>query len=88
MAKRTIKTKRKFYNVVVQPTLLYGYECRTVKKEHERKIEVVEMRLIWWTYGKTLMDKFPKLTIHKFVGSDVGHRKLKEKKVEMVWTCS
>lgn len=52
MAKRTLcdrkvstRAKGKLYMAVVRSTLLYGAETWPLKRAHERKLEVVEMRM-------------------------------------------
>ena len=53
------KLKGKFYRVAIRSALLYGSECWPIKKEHERKLEVTEMRMLRWMCGRTLLDRIP-----------------------------
>ena len=55
--KFSIRLKGKFYRVAIRPTLLYGTECWPVKKIHEQKMEVEEMKMLRWMCGNTIMDK-------------------------------
>ena len=41
--KMNVKIKGKVYRTVVRPALMYGTE--TLKKAHEKKLDVTEMRL-------------------------------------------
>ncbi|XP_063627476.1 uncharacterized protein LOC134798981 [Cydia splendana] len=52
-----IKTKGKVYKTAVRPVLLYGSECWTVKKTHEQKAHVNEMKMLRWAGGVTRMDR-------------------------------
>ena len=56
---RTInmKTNMKVYRTVVRPALMYGAETRALKKAHEKKLEVVQMRMLRWMCGGTKLDK-------------------------------
>ena len=55
--KINMKTKMKVYRTVVRPALMYGAETRALKKAHENKLEVVEMRMLRWMCGVTKLDK-------------------------------
>ena len=67
-AKIPIKLKGKFYRTAVRPTILYGTECWTVKSQHENKVGVAEMRMLWWMCGKTRQDKIRNGAIRERVG--------------------
>ena len=51
------RLKGKFYRVAIRLTLLYGTECWPVKKVFEQRMEVTEMCILRWMYGKSMMDK-------------------------------
>ena len=55
---RLLRLKGKFYRVAIRPALLYGTKCWPVKKIYEQKIKVVEMKILRWMSGNTIMDKF------------------------------
>ena len=40
------KVKGKFYQTATKPTMLYGRECLALKKQHEHKMQVAEMRML------------------------------------------
>ncbi|XP_070054033.1 uncharacterized protein [Nicotiana tomentosiformis] len=51
------KHKGKFYKVVVRPTMLYVAEFWPIKIVHVQKIKVVEMRILRWMCGHTMLDR-------------------------------
>ena len=54
--KVTIKRKDKVYKTVIKPTITYGAECWVVRKKHENRLNVSEMRMLRWIRGKTRKD--------------------------------
>ena len=40
------KIKGKFYRTAIRSAMLYGRECWALKKKHEQKLEVAEMRML------------------------------------------
>ena len=42
---------------VVRPAMMYGAETWAVKKAHEKKLDVAEMRMSRWMSGVTNMDR-------------------------------
>ncbi len=51
------KIKGKVYRAVVRPALMYRAETWALKKAHERKLEVADMRMVRWLCGVTRLDK-------------------------------
>ena len=51
------KIKGKVYRTVVRPALMYGAETWALKKAHEKKLEVAEMRMLRWMCEVTKLDK-------------------------------
>ena len=47
-----VKIKGKMYRTVVRPALMYGAETWALKKAHENKLEVAEMRTLRWMCGE------------------------------------
>ncbi|XP_071714840.1 uncharacterized protein [Rutidosis leptorrhynchoides] len=43
-----LKLNGKFFKVVIRSTMFYGSECWPMTKAQERKMEVVEMRMLRW----------------------------------------
>ena len=54
-----VTTKGKVYRTVirVRPALMYGAEPWALKKAHQNKLEVAEMRMLRWTCGVTKLAK-------------------------------
>ena len=63
-----IRLKGKFYRVFIRPALLYETECWPVKKFHEQKMEVVEMRMLRWMCGNTIIDRIKNQEFREKVG--------------------
>nr|GEV03995.1 hypothetical protein [Tanacetum cinerariifolium] len=51
-----LNLKRKFYRVAIRPAMLYESECWPLTKVQANRMEVVEMRMLRWTCGKTILD--------------------------------
>ncbi|GJZ37940.1 hypothetical protein Tco_0584131 [Tanacetum coccineum] len=51
--------KAKFYRVGIRPSMLYGSECWPITKALANRMEVVELRMLRWTCGKTMLDMIP-----------------------------
>ncbi|GKE99463.1 hypothetical protein Tco_0022814 [Tanacetum coccineum] len=63
--------------VATRPTMLYGSECWPLTKVQANRIKVAEMRMLMWTYGKTILDMLPN-----------GYRQQDERRtIEMVRAC-
>ena len=45
------------YRTVVRSALMYGVESWALKKAHQNKLEVAEMRMLRWMCGVTKLDK-------------------------------
>ncbi|GKD52409.1 hypothetical protein Tco_1281385 [Tanacetum coccineum] len=54
-----LKIKGKFYRVAIRLAMLYGLECWPIMKALANKVEVAELRMLRWTYGKTMVDMIP-----------------------------
>ena len=51
------RLKGEFYRIVIRPTMTYGAECWSIKKQHVYKMDVMEMRMVRWMFGKIKKDK-------------------------------
>lgn len=51
-----LKPQGKYYRVAVRLMMYYGVECSAANKVHERKMEVVEMRMLRWNCGRTTLN--------------------------------
>nr|GEW39174.1 hypothetical protein [Tanacetum cinerariifolium] len=45
--------------VEIRPAILYRSECWPITKALANRIEVAELRMLRWTYGKTMLDMIP-----------------------------
>ncbi|KAE8722033.1 Phosphoenolpyruvate/phosphate translocator 2 isoform 2 [Hibiscus syriacus] len=73
-----LKLKGKFYRMAIRPALLYGSECWATKKDHVRRIEASEMRMLRWTCGRTLWDMTTNSAIRMSLGVVPVSEKLRE----------
>ncbi|KAE8730672.1 Detected protein of confused Function [Hibiscus syriacus] len=73
-----LKLKGKFYRMAIRPALLYGSECWATKKDHVRRIEAAEMRMLRWTCGKTMRDMTTNSAIRMSLGVVSVSEKLRE----------
>ncbi|KAE8662040.1 hypothetical protein F3Y22_tig00113721pilonHSYRG00141 [Hibiscus syriacus] len=76
-----LKLKEKFYRMTIRPALLYGSECWAIKKDHVRRIEVAEMRMLRWTCGRTLWDMITNSTIRMSLRVVSASEKLRERRL-------
>ena len=51
-----LELKGKFYRTTIIPSLQYELKCWAFRKDHSRKIEVAEMRILRLMSGHTLRD--------------------------------
>ncbi|KAE8728970.1 Detected protein of unknown function [Hibiscus syriacus] len=73
-----LKLKGKFYRMAIRPTLLYRSECWAIKKDHVRRMEAAEMRMLRWACGRTLWDMIPNSAIRMSLGAVPVSEKLRE----------
>ena len=76
------RVKGKVYNTVVRPAMLYGAETWSVKKAHERKLNLVEMRMLRWMCGISKVDRVRNERIREIakvrdISAKVQERRLK-----------
>ena len=55
--KNKSESQGEVYKTVVRPAMMYGAETWAVKKVHEKKLDVAEMRMLRWMSGVTKMDR-------------------------------
>ena len=53
----SLRVKGKLYEAVVRPAMMYGAEKWTVKKVQEKKLDIVEMRMLRLMIGVTKQDR-------------------------------
>ena len=52
-----LRVKGKLYKTVVTPAMMYGADTWAVKKAHEKKLDVAEMRMLRWMSGVIKLDR-------------------------------
>lgn len=68
-----MKLKGRFYGSVVRSVMLYGAECWAVKKGHEKKLQVAEMRMLRLMCGVTRRDRIRNTQVRGSLGvEDIG----------------
>ena len=53
----SLRVKGKVYKTVVRPAMMYSADTWAVKKAQEKKLDVVEMRMLRWMSGVTRLDR-------------------------------
>ncbi|KAI0497081.1 hypothetical protein KFK09_023409 [Dendrobium nobile] len=76
-----LKLKKKFYKMVVRPAMLYGAECWPLKKKHNTKLSVAEMRMLRWMSSFTLRDRIRNEHIREKVGVAPVEDKIRESRL-------
>ena len=76
-----LRLKEKFYKMVIRSTMLYGTKCWAIKKQHVRKINVTEMRMLRWMCGKIWRDKIRNERIHKMIEVASIEEKMRENRL-------
>ncbi|XP_050547610.1 uncharacterized protein LOC126909235 [Daktulosphaira vitifoliae] len=49
--------KDKFYKAVVKPVMMYGLKCWAVDKIVNKRMSVIEIRMLRWMSGRTREDR-------------------------------
>ena len=52
------RTKVKVYMTVVRPAIMYGLEVMALTKRQEAGLEVAELKMLSFSMGTTVMDRF------------------------------
>ena len=61
--------------------MLYGSECWTLKRKHEHKMDVAEMRMLKWICGHTIKDRIYNDHIRERVGVTLIAEKMVESRL-------
>jgi len=72
------RLKGRVYRMVIRPALLYGPECRPIKKTQGQRLMVAEMRMIRWMCDFTRLDRIRSVGIRDRVGVAPLEEKLRE----------
>ncbi|XP_068084653.1 uncharacterized protein, partial [Anabrus simplex] len=70
--------KSKIYRTVIRPVALYGIECWPATKEVERRLSVMETKMLRWTAGITRLDHISNDNIRKRFGVAPIQKKMQE----------
>ncbi|VDO18658.1 unnamed protein product [Heligmosomoides polygyrus] len=62
------RLKSKIYRAVVRPVAIYGAECWPVTKEIEKRLSVMETKMLRWTAGVTRLDRVRNESIRQRFG--------------------
>ncbi|KIH46962.1 hypothetical protein ANCDUO_22982, partial [Ancylostoma duodenale] len=63
------RVKSKIYRTVARPVALNGAECWPITKEMERRISVMDMRMLQWMAGLTQLDRIRNQDIRQRYGA-------------------
>ena len=75
------RLKGKVFKTVVRPAMTYGTETWAIKKSHERRMDIAEMKMLRWAQGVTRWDKIRNEEIQKRMKVTEIHRKIQEKRL-------
>ena len=75
------RLKSKFYRVAIRPALLYVTECWPVKKVFEQRMKVIEMRMLRWMCGNTMMDRIRNQEFREKLGVAPLYAKMRENRL-------
>lgn len=76
-----LEIKGKVYKSVVRPSLLYGSETWSLRKDQEKRIDVNEMRMLRFSCGVTKKDRVENRYIRGSIKVTEASKKLKENKL-------
>ena len=81
-----VKMKGNVYKMIVRPAMVCGAETSAVKKAHEKKMEVAEMKMLRWMCSVTSWDKIRNEKIRGITKVGEISKKARTQDV-MVWAC-
>lgn len=53
----TFEVEKKIYKTIIRPSMFYGSECWTIMKQHVKKVNVAEMRMLRLMDDNTLNER-------------------------------
>ena len=77
--------KGKVYRMVIGLAVLHRSECWPIKKTRVQRLMVIEMRMIGWMYGCTIMDRICNGEIRDLVKVALTEDKMRE--IRFRWFC-
>lgn len=75
------RLKSKIYRTVVRPVALYGTECWPITKEVERRLGVMETKMLRWSGGLTRLDRVRNEDVRERFGVAPISDKLRENRL-------
>ncbi|KAI5746693.1 hypothetical protein M8J77_006372 [Diaphorina citri] len=78
----SVKMKGKIHKTVVRPAMMYGAETWALKKVHEKRLEVAEMRMLRWSCGVTRMDRIRNEVIRDKIKVTEVTKKIQERRLQ------
>ena len=75
------RLKGMIFKTVVRPAMTYGTETWAIKKSHERRMDIAEIKMLRWAQGVTRWDKIRNEEIQKRMRVTEIHRKIQEKRL-------
>ncbi|GJY57155.1 hypothetical protein Tco_0456270 [Tanacetum coccineum] len=73
-----LKLKGKSYGAAIRPAVLYGLVCWPITKAQANMVEVAELTMLRWTYGKTMFDMIPNEVFRAELNVDTIIDKIRE----------
>ena len=80
--KMSLRIKGKVYKSVVRPAMMYGAETWALKKIHEKRLEVAEMRMLRWSCGVTRLDRIRNEVIRNKIKVTEVSKKIQERRLQ------
>ncbi|KAI5715312.1 hypothetical protein M8J77_013954 [Diaphorina citri] len=77
----SLRMKSKIYKTVVRPAMMYGSETWPMKKAHEHRLEVAEMRMLRWSCGVTRLDRIRNEVIRNKIKVTEISKKIQESRL-------
>ncbi|KAL1450354.1 hypothetical protein WDU94_002728 [Cyamophila willieti] len=68
--------------VKVRPAMMYGAETWAMKKIHEKRLEVAEMRMLRWSCGVTRLDRIRNKAIRNKIKVTEVSKKIQERRLQ------
>ncbi|GKB62668.1 hypothetical protein Tco_0918854 [Tanacetum coccineum] len=76
-----LKLNGKFYRVAIRPTMIYGSMCWSITKAQANRVEVAELRMLRWTYGKSMVDMISNRVFRAKLNVDSIIDKMRERRL-------
>ena len=77
-----VRLKGKIHKTVIRPAMIYGAETWALKKIHEKRLEVAEMRMLRWSLGVTRLDRIRNEVIRNKLKVMEVTKKIQERRLQ------